>query len=81
LGEMLHRSPREFGKDTSLWTLSLAAEVSFEEGITADRVSAQTVRATLRATLQRMGIRWLRAKHWITSPDPEYARKKDAASG
>jgi hypothetical protein len=29
---MLHRSPREFGKDTSLWTLSLAAEVSFEEG-------------------------------------------------
>jgi hypothetical protein len=32
LREMLHRSPREFGKDTSLWTLSLAAEVSFEEG-------------------------------------------------
>jgi hypothetical protein len=74
---MLHRSPRELGKDTSLWTLSLAAEVSFEEGISADRVSAETV----RATLQRMGIRWLRAKHWITSADPEYARKKDAATG
>ena len=77
LREMLHRSPREFGKDTSLWTLSLAAEVSFEERITAYRVSAETV----RATLERMGIRWLRAKRWITSPDPEYARKKGAATG
>jgi hypothetical protein len=74
---MLHRSPREFGKDTSLWTLSLAAEVSFEEGITADRVSAETV----RATLERMGIRWLRAKRWITSPDPECAGTKGAATG
>jgi hypothetical protein len=23
-----------------------------------------------------MGVRWMRAKHWITSPDPEYRRKK-----
>ena len=51
--------------------------MSFEEGITAYRVSAETV----RATLERMGIRWLRAKRWITSPDPEYARKKGAATG
>ena len=77
LREMLHRSPREFGKDTSLWTLALAAEVSFEEGITKERVSAETV----RATLERMGIRWLRAKRWITSPDPQYERKKGAATG
>ena len=75
--EMLHRSPREFGKPTSLWTLALAAEVSFEEGITEERVSAETV----RATLERMGVRWLRAKRWIASPDPEYARKKDAVTG
>jgi hypothetical protein len=77
LREMLHRSPREFGKDTSLWTLALAAEVGFEERITKERVSAETV----RATLERMGIRWLRAKRWITSPDPEYERKKGAATG
>ena len=77
LGEILHRSPREFAKDTSLWTLELAAEVSFEEGITEERVSAETV----RATLERMGVRWQRAKRWITSPDPEYARKKGAATG
>jgi hypothetical protein len=31
---------------------------------------------TIRATLARMGVRWRRAKEWITSPDPEYARKK-----
>lgn len=77
LREMLHRSPREFGKDTSLWTLALAAEASFEEGITEERVSAETV----RATLERMGVRWLRAKRWITSPDPEYERKKGGATG
>jgi hypothetical protein len=32
-----------------------------------------------RATLARMGVRWPRAKHWITSPDPLYARKKGGA--
>src|SRR5579885_635260 len=31
---------------------------------------------TIRATLARMGVHWRRAKEWITSPDPEYARKK-----
>ena len=77
LREMLHRSPREFGKPTSLWTLALTAEVSFEEEITEERVSAETV----RATLERLGVRWLRAKRWITSPDPEYERKKGAAIG
>src|SRR5689334_1375577 len=34
---LLHQSPRTFGKATSLWTLELAAEVSFEQGITANR--------------------------------------------
>jgi hypothetical protein len=43
---------------TSLWTLDLAAEVSFEEGLAPERVSGETI----RATLARMGIRWLRAK-------------------
>ena len=72
LREMLHRSPRQFGKPTSLWTLALAAEVSFEEGLTERRVSGETIRATLK----RLGVRWLRAKWWISSPDPGYARKK-----
>ena len=74
--EMLHRSPREFGKPTSLWTLDMVAVASFEEGITEERVTGETV----RATLERMGVRWLRAKRWITSPDPQYERKKGAAT-
>jgi transposase len=75
LREMLHRSPREFGQDSSLWTMEMAAEVSFEEGLTKERVSGETI----RATLARMGVRWQRAKHWITSPDPLYVRKKEGA--
>jgi transposase len=72
LRALLHQSPRVFGKPTSLWTLELAADVSFERGLTAERVSGETI----RATLERLGIRWQRAKRWITSPDPAYARKK-----
>ena len=77
LRELLHASPREFGKPTSLWTLELAAEVSFEQGLTAERVSDETIRMTLK----RLGVGWKRAKRWITSPDPAYARKKAPATG
>ncbi len=77
LRELLHQKPRKFGKQSSLWTLEMAAEVSFEEGLTKERVSGETI----RATLERLGVRWERAKRWITSPDPEYARKKDGATG
>jgi transposase len=72
LRALLHQSPRTFGKPTSIWTLELAAEVSFAEGITADLVSGETI----RQAILRLGVRWKRAKQWITSPDPEYARKK-----
>src|ERR687888_498166 len=72
LGALPHQGPRLFNKPTSVWTLELAAEVAYEQGLTATRVSGETI----RATLARMGVRWRRAKEWITSPDPEYARKK-----
>ena len=75
LRALLHQSPRAFGHETSLWTLPLAAEVSFARGISASRVTGETI----RATLARLGVRWKRAKHWITSPDPAYARKKGRA--
>jgi transposase len=78
LREMLHRSPREFGYDTSLWTLEMAAQTSFEEGLTQRRVSGETIRTTLARLLQ---VRWMRAKRWITSPDPLYERKKGGATG
>jgi transposase len=67
-----HQSPRTFTQPTSLWTLELATQVSFQQGLTPQRVSGETI----RATLSRMGVRWQQAKEWITSPDPAYARKK-----
>jgi hypothetical protein len=75
LREMLHRTSREFGKQSSLWTLAMAAQVSFEDGLTKERISEETI----QATLARMGVRWQRAKQWITSPDSLYARKKGDA--
>lgn len=68
---MLHRSPRDFGHPTSLWTLDLAAATAHAEGLTTTRVSGETV----RATLVRQKVHWKRAKRWITSPDPAYQRK------
>ena len=28
----------------------------------------------------RLGVRWKRAKRWITGPDPAYVRKKRGAT-
>jgi hypothetical protein len=73
LRALLHQSPRTFGKPTSRWTLALAAEVSFAQGLTPRLVSDETIRVALR----RLRVSWKRAKHWIASPDPAYARKKN----
>jgi len=72
LRDILHQSPREFGKPRSLWTLDLAAEVSYEQGLTERQVSGEAI----RQALARLGLRWKRAKRWIESADPEYQRKK-----
>jgi hypothetical protein len=77
LRALLHQSPRTFGKPTSRWTLALAAEISFAAGLTPRLVSDETIRLALR----RLGVSWKRAKHWITSPDPAYARKKNGVTG
>jgi transposase len=72
LRDMLHQSPRDFGKPRSLWTLNLAAEVSFEQGLTERQVSGEAI----RTALARLGLRWKRAKQWIEISDPDYRRKK-----
>jgi transposase len=72
LRDLLHRSPRDFGKERGLWTLELAAQVSFEQGLTPALVSDESVRRALK----RLKTNWKRAKHWITSPDPLYLKKK-----
>jgi transposase len=72
LKDLLHRSPHDFGHERSTWTLELAAQVSFEQGIISRPVSDESVRRALK----RLKTNWKRAKHWITSPDPQYLQKK-----
>jgi transposase len=76
LKDILHQSPRNFGKETSLWTLDLLAEVSFSEKVAERLVSGEAIRMTLK----RFDITWKRAKHWISSPDPTYQLKKSSAT-
>lgn len=71
--ELLHHSPRLAGKHTSLWTLELLAEVCCAYGWTPRQLTGEAI----RKALGRLNISWQRAKHWITSPDPAYARKKN----
>ncbi len=77
LEDVLHHSPRLHGKGTSLWTLDLVAEVCHELGWTPRQLTGEAI----RQALLRLGLSWQRAKHWITSPDPAYARKKTRATG
>jgi transposase len=72
LKDLLHHSPRLFGQPTSLWTLDRVAQVCHAKGWTPRPLTGEAI----RKALQRLGIRWRRAKQWITSPDPAYARKK-----
>src|SRR5262245_10283314 len=56
LRDLRHQSPRTFGEKSSLWTLELAATVSFAHELTKQPVSG----ATIRATLRRLGVKWKR---------------------
>ena len=75
LQHIWHQSPRLYGKPTGVWTLALAAEVCYKQGVTERLMSDETIWRALK----RLGSTWKRAKHWITSPDPHYARKKSGA--
>ena len=77
LKAILHQSPRTLGKETSRWTLDLLAEVAAEQGLATHRMTAEGI----RQVLLRSGIEWQRAKRWIESPDPAYARKKVHGTG
>lgn len=74
LQEVIRLTPRQFGHETSAWTLALLAETCQREGIASRPVNADNVRYVLSQT----GIEWRRAKQRIRSPDEHYAhRKKD----
>lgn len=74
---LLHQSPRAFDREHSRWTLDLLSEVAFEQGV----ASRELTRSGMLRTLRRLGIAWQRAKQWLESPDPEYARKKADGTG
>ena len=76
LRAILHQSPRAFGQARSTWTLTLLAQVAHEQGLSPAVLSDETI----RQALLRLGVGWKRAKRWLTSPDPDYARKKVAAT-
>ncbi len=77
LQTILHQSPRTFGKVQSIWTLNLLAEVCHEQGLSDTVLSAPT----MLDAIARLGSHWKRAKHWVTSPDPQYALKKSNGTG
>ena len=77
LRALLHQSPRVLGKATSLWTLPLVAQLCHDKGWTPRRLSGETIRLVLK----RLGVSWKRARHWLTSPDPQYARKEKPGIG
>ena len=72
LKELLHHSPRDFGLPTSRWTLDGMAQVCFAQGLTPTLVCDETIRDAVK----RLKVGWKRAKRWVESPDPAYARKK-----
>jgi transposase len=74
LKDLPHHSPRTCGQPASLWTLDLLAEVCRARGWTPRQLTGEAIRVALK----RPGIRWKRAKQWITGPDPAYVRKKKA---
>ena len=70
VAEIIHRPPTDLGFDRSTWSLETLVEYVFDSrGI---RVGMQTV----RDVLHEKGYRWRRAKHSVTSPDPDYQEKK-----
>jgi hypothetical protein len=77
LRHLLHQSPRAFGQPRTTWTLASVARVCHQKGWAPRVLSIETV----RLAIARLGVSWRRAKHWITSPDPAYARKKKPATG
>lgn len=76
LQEIMHQSPRLYGKAQSTWTLKLLAEVCQEQGLSERVLSAPT----LLDAVVRLGSSWKRAKQWIVSPDPLYELKKTACA-
>lgn len=73
---LLHEPPAQHGAPDERWTLAEAAAALVREGWTTT-ISIESVRRVLREHKQS----WQRAKEWIRSPDPAYARKQRGVIG
>jgi transposase len=73
---LLHEPPAQHGAPDERWTLQEAAAALLREGWTTT-ISIESIRRLLHEHKHS----WLRAKEWIRSPDPAYARKKSGATG
>ena len=73
---LVRESPRQYGHESSIWTLETLAETCWGEGISTRPVSVAGVGGGLR----KLGIDWQRARHRINSPDPYYAHKKSVVT-
>jgi transposase len=70
LPDTVRKSPRTLGLAQDRWTLqSLQAQCVRQTG---ERPSLESIRRALK----RFGYSWKRAKRTVTSPDPDYERKK-----
>jgi transposase len=76
LAAIAHASPRDFGQESSVWTLARLAEACHAEKVTSKRVGTETIRRAFK----QMGLNWKRAKRWIQSPDPQYEVKKNCVT-
>lgn len=61
---LLQSSPADFGKRKKRWSLTLLAEVCWEQGLAAREIS----REGMRQAIQRLGIPWKQAKGWAQGP-------------
>lgn len=77
LEQLLHRSPREFGFANSNWSLPRLAAAAYQQGLTTQLVSRESV----RQALLKLGLKWRKARKHITSPDAHYHQKKSGATG
>jgi transposase len=77
LRELIRLSPRQFGHESSVWTLELLAKSCWEEKISSRPVNEDNV----GRVLGEMGINWRQAKKRIRSPDVHYQHRKKDETG
>jgi DNA-binding CsgD family transcriptional regulator len=72
LRDLLHQSPRAFGHAQSHWTLPLAAEVAYQQGLSERVLSPETV----RQAIQRLGLAGSGPSSGLRALTPPTSEKK-----